>query len=151
MTAETPWLTWDTGQIIEDWVESVLEDQKERPDDHDEIKTEEQLRNEAYGDSYLTEMAWEDLIADLGGWMDEQETDEWHAMVENFGWQNLGGEKEFRASTGEQLLQQILPRTECKYHIWKIEDDKALRLRNWHHDSPTGNEYYTIRPVKEAH
>ncbi len=146
---EDPWLIWDISQMIEDWVQQTLEDQKDHPDAYDEIKTEEQLRSEAYEDHELIQMGWEDLTEILTEWMDDQETDEWRAEVENFDWQNLDGYKEFRATTGERLLQEILPNTECTYHIWKIEDEKALRLRNWHHDSPTGNEYYTIRPVKD--
>jgi hypothetical protein len=70
----------------------------------------------------------------------------WLATVENFGWQKLGGEKEFKAEDAEELLQQILPKTECHFKIWIDMAGQKIRLQNFHHDSPTGDEIYTIRP-----
>ena len=66
----------------------------------------------------------------------------WHAEVEGFGWRGISGHKDFRATTGAQFLQNILPHTECRFNIFK--EKNAIKLQNYHHDSPVGNEWYTI-------
>ena len=47
----------------------------------------------------------------------------------------------------EELLQQILPKTECSFHIWIDMAGQQIRLQNFHHDSNSGDEIYTIRPA----
>ena len=67
----------------------------------------------------------------------------WSIEVNNFGWQNLNGHRISYAKTGEELLRDILPETHCTFKIFKYKSE--LRLQNFHHDSPTGNEWYYIR------
>jgi hypothetical protein len=63
----------------------------------------------------------------------------------------LNGHKDFNADTGEALLRAILPNTDNKFKITQetAGDKKYLKLRNWHHDSPVGDEYYEICQMKE--
>ena len=133
--------------MVEDWVQRTLEDQKEYPDDFDEIKDEDQLRTEAYEDHDLIQMGYEDVTDSLTEWMGDDE--DWHCEVENFGWQNSNGYKDFRATNGATLLREILPNTDCTFNIWKDDDPRQLRIQNFHHDSPTGNEWYTLAPSTE--
>ena len=73
----------------------------------------------------------------------------WCATVINFGWRSLNGQKIFKAEDGQGLLQEILPKTDCTYTIFKTEDGKGLAIQNFHHDSPTGNEWYYIFPSQD--
>jgi hypothetical protein len=75
----------------------------------------------------------------------------WGARVENFGWRKLNGlsgpinlRKE--DAPGLELLKRVLPRTDCRFTIYT--DGKALYLNNFHHDSPTGREWYAIVPMR---
>jgi len=69
----------------------------------------------------------------------------WKASVRNFGWRSLDGEASFRAEDGTKLLQKILPDTPCHFRIFR--DGNELRIQNFHHDSPMGKEWYTVRPM----
>jgi len=69
----------------------------------------------------------------------------WNAKVENFGWNNRHGVKSFTAFTGEDLLKKILPECECSFNIFDYQDN-GLMIQNFHHDSPTGNEWYYVTP-----
>jgi hypothetical protein len=71
----------------------------------------------------------------------------WHCQVENFGWQSLNGYKDFQATRGQALLSAILPQTDCHFRIF-VEGKgfgRYLKIQNFHHDSPTGKEWYTVR------
>jgi len=50
-----------------------------------------------------------------------------------------------QASNGQELLEKILPKTECTFKVFKVGN--RIMIQNWHHDAPTGNEWYTIRPA----
>lgn len=108
------------------------------------------------GSNYSEEdFEWEDLTAELSGLMREctkfrGAEGYWHCEVESFGWQKLSGFKDFKADTGAKLLFAILPNTECHFKIYKVGN--TLRIQNFHHDSPMGAEWYTVKPMtkKEA-
>jgi len=68
----------------------------------------------------------------------------WRAEVTNFGWQELDGEKHFYAWTGEELLQEVLPDTDCIFFIYMR--DGYIAINNYHHDSPWGKEWYYVYP-----
>ncbi|MCP4050381.1 MAG: hypothetical protein GY730_06725 [bacterium] len=65
----------------------------------------------------------------------------WFAKVYNFGWRNIEGRKSFEANTGEELLRSILPKTHCRFTVYRY-GYKGLAVNNFHHDSPTGEWYY---------
>ena len=71
--------------------------------------------------------------------------DRWVAEVSNFGWRGLDGHKYFKAENGSEFLRQVLPDTQCTFRIFKSRGE--LRLQNFHHDSPMGKEWYSIRPL----
>jgi len=151
-TSTKPWLWWDICKLVEDYVKAELEDQEEHPEIYDEIRTEEQIRKACYEDHDFDRTAWDDLYEVLTDWMTETHPDGlWSAAVNGFGWQNLSGVlPPFRAEDGETLLQKILPKTDCTFNIWKHETEPRLKIQNFHHDSSSGREVYTVRGVHES-
>ena len=73
----------------------------------------------------------------------------WYAEVANFGWRSQNGSKVFKASNGTELLSEVLPNTDCTFYIHRSKDKRSnvIKIQNFHHDSPVGNEWYTIRPA----
>lgn len=95
------------------------------------------------------EFAWEDLLSELQLLLDKKNPGgHWFAKVENFGWLNQSGTKEFETTDARDFLQSILPETDCTFKIFEYED--GLAIQNYHHDSPTGNEWYYITPRKDT-
>lgn len=72
----------------------------------------------------------------------------WYCVVENFGWRNLSGYKYFHATTALEFLHSVLPDCPCTsyVHNW----GRGIAIQNYHHDSPTGNEWYYIKPVSKS-
>ena len=71
----------------------------------------------------------------------------WNVKVFNFGWRSLDGGKEIDAETGKQLLNNILPNTECNFKIYH-NGRYGIKINNAHHDSPTWAEWYYITPLR---
>ena len=110
------------------------------------------------GNNHCEEWEWEDLCDAITDAMDrcvDFIPDEnhnrifypyhWYVEVRNFGWRNQNGYTKFYAEDGKTLLNEILPNTMCTFWLYK-DGEYNLRLRNAHHDSPTGNENYCIAP-----
>jgi len=64
----------------------------------------------------------------------------------NFGWREIGGHKLMSTDDGTDFLLQILPDTDCTFYIYAYGDD-GLKINNFHHDSPTGREWYYALPA----
>jgi len=97
-------------------------------------------------DEVANEDDWDWLLHELEAWMKKVNPDGyWIASVENFGWSNRSGQALIDADTGAELLQKVLPKTENHFKIFK--SGKTLRIQNYHHDSPVGNEWYSVRPA----
>ncbi len=146
---EQPILVWDTCDIISHRAEEIIQNAQ---DEGEEVPSEEEARDTAAEDSFAFELAWEDLVSYLTTIMEEvSPAGVWDAEVNNFGWRSLDGRKAFKADTGSNFLREILPNTDCTFHIFKRVDEDGkpyLVIRNWHHDSPMGNEYYYIRAAR---
>ena len=69
----------------------------------------------------------------------------WGAMVSKFGWQKRDGRLKFEAVTGQELISKLLPNTECRFKVYNY--GPGLAIQNWHHDQPTGSEWYYIKPL----
>lgn len=117
-----------------------------------ETQLQEPVLSWGFDDAEETEEEWDMLCEELTGLISFNEEKTWYATVSNFGWRNLDGEAGFKAENGRELLQRILPDTDCHFKIY-IEgtgDDTVINLQNYHHDSPVGNEWYEILPAKEC-
>lgn len=94
------------------------------------------------------EWAWEDLMRALTILLKEVNPDGfWFCEVSNFGWRNISGEAYFEFDDGSALCSKVLPKTDCHFNIFR--EDRKLRIQNFHHDSPVGNEWYTLTPLTE--
>jgi hypothetical protein len=132
-------LNWDTSEIIENQANYLLES-GEYPE-----KTKDELYIMASEDSDLFNIEWDNLDNCLTEIMDKKNKDiYWKVKVNNFGWRNLDGSKFLKAKSGKELLEGILPETECTFKIFNYRNGFAVQ--NYHHDSPTGNEWYYIVP-----
>jgi len=69
----------------------------------------------------------------------------WYAEVKNFGWNNRDGHRYLKATDARTFLRGILPNCDCHFKIYGYP--KGLAIQNWHHDSPTGNEWYYIKRI----
>lgn len=144
MTTQTaadrqPYLVWDTHEILVAQAKYLVES--------GEAKNEDEGFARACKDEGLMEWEWESLLQELTDKLNEiNPVGNWHADVENFGWRGLSGLLDFSADEGKAFLAKVLPDTDCTFKIY-LEVDNVIKIQNFHHDSPTGNEWYTIRPV----
>ena len=112
--------------------------------------SDEELFDLAAHDQFLTDDEWEYLCGELTDWIAKHNPGgEWHVEVDNFGWRELRGHKTFTAETGKQLLTAVLPNADCQFKIYH-DGDGELKIQNWHHDSPWGNEVYRLWPARNC-
>ncbi len=104
-----------------------------------------------YEDEHDQQSGWDYLTDALTTFIQAVHPDgDWHAEVENFGWQSRSGHKDFSAGDGETLLRELLPETECTFKVWFDKEEKKITIDNAHHDKPTGGEMYYVTPAEEA-
>ena len=138
---DKPYISWDTATILEAQAKYLVET--------GEAEHEEQGWTMASEDQFLLDDEWNGLLFDLTEKLREIDPQGyWHCKVNNFGWRKTSGYKNFQAQTGQEFLSKILPKTDCSFHIYI--DDNVIKIQNFHHDSPTGNEWYTI-VARECH
>lgn len=137
--ASLPFLVWDTCDIAIQQAKFLVE--------NGEADDEDEAFHIACEDQDLLEFEWESLTDCLTETLQAMNPDgHWHADVEKFGWRNLNGYKDFEADDGKTFLANILPKTDCTFNVFL--EQNIIRIQNFHHDSPTGNEWYTVRPAK---
>jgi hypothetical protein len=139
-TEPTPFLVWDTCEILTNQAKYLVE-QGEAVDEDAGFKM-------ACEDPNLTMCEWAYLIDELTETLDSINPDgNWSAKVENFGWRNSSGTKDFHAENGSEFLSNLLPKTDCTFSLY-IENGHTIKINNFHHDSPTG-EWYTIQAASD--
>lgn len=132
-------LSWDVGSIIE---EEVTEKLRNWEDFYDEQPDEDTIR--ASMANYDTSFEWEYMVDYLTELIYDKSC-YWRAEVSGFGWQNTSGIAYFKANDGAEFLKNILPKTDCTFYIHRY--GKGFAIQNFHHDSPTGNEWYYVTPI----
>lgn len=136
-----PILVWDTCDILLHQAKFLA--------DNGEADDEDEGFRMACEDQDLLDFEWESLTDYLTEILQDMNPDGyWHSEVEKFGWRKLNGYAEFEADDGKTFLANILPKTDCTFKVFLEQD--IIRIQNFHHDSPTGNEWYTVRPAKEV-
>lgn len=94
-----------------------------------------------------TSFEWECFCDDLSELLNSlNRHGKWHATVENFGWQKLSGYTNIKTNDGQKFLSKLLPKTDCSFKVF-VEGKgfgRYIKIQNFHHDSPVGNEWYTI-------
>ncbi len=137
-----PIMSWDECEIADAFIEDTM--------NADSTLTEEKAKELVWGDNLLWEDEWIFLCEHLTEVMAKKNKHlpYWKADVNGFGWRSLNGYKYFKAETGSELLQAILPKTDCTFRIYN-EGRGGLDVQNFHHDSCTGAEHYHIRPATQ--
>lgn len=93
--------------------------------------------------------SWGLFIDDLNKILEQKKLGPYYRVkVVNFGWRSTHGIAEIEANNARDLLHKILPKTDCQFRIYAYR--KGLAIQNYHHDSPTGNEWYIVSPIKES-
>jgi hypothetical protein len=135
-----PLLTWDTCEIAMDQAKYLLE--------NGEVANEDRGFELACQDRDLLMFEWQWLTDTLTETLNAVNPDGyWQTEVTGFGWRGQEGYKDFEAYNGSDFLKNILPETDCRFKLFL--DKSIIRIRNFYHDSPTGNEWYTIQPISE--
>ena len=92
------------------------------------------------------EFEWEYLLEELDELLKEVNPEGyWYCEVENFGWRNQSGHAYLKFDTGREMLCKVLPKTDCSFNIFREKNN--IRIQNYHHDSPVGNEWYELTPI----
>jgi hypothetical protein len=146
-TERNLYTAWDVNDIVDEEVKFRQEEQAEevKAGTRDKVEDEDVIRQRAYQDTDLFDAQWDMMTEAVSELMEKvNKTNYWVADVENFGWRSQSGTTGvFEAKNGHELLQKVLPKTDCTFKVFKV--DGEIRIQNWHHDSPMGNEWYTIR------
>ena len=101
------------------------------------------------GSNSCEDFEWEDLTLALTEIMEERNPSGlWKAEMKNFGWKGVNGEKTFTTNDGKEMLNKILPNTDCSFKIYKYGRN-GIAINNAHHDSPMWAEWYYITKAKE--
>jgi len=142
-------MEWDTYNIAQAQLEFI----KENPDEYPQYNgmDDDDILSTIYADTDFFEMEWESLTEWLTEIMQKKNyrnyyKHSWDVKVENFGWRSSNGEAKIKAKDGTELLQKILPDTDCTFRIFH-DGRTGIKIQNFHHDSPTGNEWYHVRPM----
>ncbi len=139
---QSPIIEWDTCSIIQNQADFLIE--------NGEADNKDTAWNMAASDQDLFTFEWDYLLENLSEKLDEINPEGyWYCEVKNFGWRNLNGWNNFNSNNGQEFLRQILPDTDCTFRIY-IDEDNTIRIQNFHHDSPTGNEWYTLTRDKQT-
>jgi hypothetical protein len=154
---------WDTCDLIEGQVKYLIEeddDTKTRlaegiqklgePDAARKI-LEDKLFYEVGQDQDFFTIEYDDLCDYLTETLKRLSPDGYFKVeMKNFGWQARSGYKYLQATTGKELLEKILPKTDCTFKIFKVKHGKMLAIQNFHHDSPVGAEWYVVKPCASS-
>lgn len=133
-------------------IENDLELADMTPEEIEEAKKEckEEIEEKVWSDTETFTFAFESMVDDLSELMQERNKGgHWLAKVNNFGWRNLDGRKQFDAEDGKDFLREILPECDCTFNIFDYGEGQGFAIKNFHHDSPTGEWYYII-PMKDV-
>ena len=138
-TEDKLFIRWDTSDLIDAQAKHLLTE--------GEANTEAEAWEQASQDSDFVNLEWSHLVESLTTKLTELNPDGyWHCDVENFGWRSLSGSTEFETNDGQVFLYSFLPDTDCTFNVY-IDEERAIpviKIQNFHHDSPTGKEWYTI-------
>lgn len=151
--SKEPVLKWLPNELAESEaqgrVEMELEDQPSLSTAEFDERVQDELSKVYECSGYLAD-EWESLCENLTSLMNEVNPDDdlWCARMDNFGWRQLSGAKNFCASSGTEFLREVLPQTDCHFKIY--HPDGYIVVNNAHHDSPCWKEMYYIYPAGEC-
>ena len=132
---DRPDFHWSVFDICQQQAEFLIESEQ----CHDE----DEAFSQACADADLISFEWSWMTEALGERLKAMNPDGyWYAEVKNFGWRQQSGYKHFEADDGQSFLREILPETDCTFRVYVLNDE--ILIQNSDHDSPVGNEWYTV-------
>jgi len=91
--------------------------------------------------------AWEEKMVALTAYMDSiNPSGKWFVRGSKLGWRKKSGSKDVDATTAASLLDQILPKTDNTFKVYKA--NPGLRILNSNHDAM--GEIYDVKPRTDA-
>jgi len=145
-----------TDKMLTEWsnctaIDNIIADRLENWElFYDTKPTEEQVQEDVYHDYDSITCAYEQFIEDLTYNILQERNPNgfWYVKVRNFGWRCVDGYSFLQIKTGTELVQKVLPNCDCSFKIF-ADGDKNLKIQNFHHDSPVGNEWYYLQVITE--
>ena len=145
----------------ENWLEEYQKESGRKEVNIDDISFQEwinenkkeQIQNDIFEDTDYWEAEWDLLIDSLEEILVRKNprSCKWKVEGYNMGWRHRSGykyidceNKNLRSGSCDagRFLQEILPDTDCTFRIY--DDGRYLRIKNYHHDAPTGETYLCI-------
>jgi hypothetical protein len=152
-------LSWDSYSIIKGVVEDIKKNPNEYLDifqmERKDIENENDIWFMAEGELIDWDFEYECMVENLTEIMQDVSKryvagDIWKVSGESMGWKGLEGYKIARAENGQELLREILPKTDCTFFIYIEKGKRGLKIYNYHHDTrfnSRGYELYYIHPL----
>ncbi|KKN55662.1 hypothetical protein LCGC14_0579640 [marine sediment metagenome] len=143
---EKPICSYDECEITDGEVKHRMEEwhdfYDEKPTDEDKIRegVSQDFGWWEFEREYLNEHLTE-ILKEKG-----KEGCAWSISVEGFGWRNSSGKGCAILEDAADFYEKVLPNCQCTWKMYAT--DEGLKVRNWHHDSPMGNEYYYLTPIE---
>ena len=115
------------------------------------MKTDKQLKpiitwSQADLEPEDIDFEWDYLLGQLNEIIKETNPDGyWYCKVSNFGWLKKSGYAYLKFDNGKDMIRRVLPQCECSFNVYR--EGKTLKIQNYHHDSPTGNDWYELMPI----
>jgi hypothetical protein len=134
-----PDFVWNPVDIIQSQAKFLVES--------GQFDNEDEAFEAAVRDLDLMQWEWDNMTDELTERLGSINPDgHWHVEVRNFGWRKQSGYKDFHAEDGKSFLREILPNTDCSFRIFI--HNREIEIQNFHHDSPWGDEWYTVLPAR---
>lgn len=132
---------WDECKLVESQVKFV----RENPDSEEDMNlTDAELRDYYMNNPEFFSETWDCMLDALTDIMEYKQRrykcKDWFIEGQHMGWMNRSGLKISSAVSGEGLLSDILPKTDCSFTIFDTKMNE-LRITVYHHDAPTGELY----------
>lgn len=86
------------------------------------------------------------FIESFDSLLDNFEESVYLIKAKNLGWKNASGIKIESLDCTQDLYSKVLPNTDVTIDVFK--EANAIRVKCYHHDSPTGEDYY-IHPINQ--
>jgi hypothetical protein len=138
MTVGKQLLEWDTCAIAKHHAEYLRETRPEL--------SEDEAFEAACQDYDIQQVEWEDLLERLGEVMEERNPrNVWYIEGRRMGWRAQDGWQVAAVESAKELLQKVLPNTDCTFKIYEY-GGHGLAINNAHHDSPVWKEWYYLVP-----
>lgn len=129
-------LSYCDFDVYESEKEQILEEAKEN---NEPVPTEDEI-NRRISNSDLS-FYLDDFLGNLTEELKSRNPDGyWYVTGKKLDWLNHSGEKYIEAKTGQELLDQIAPKT-SDYSVDVFRNGAGLSIKIYHHDVPMGSEY----------